>query len=375
MESHFPCKQCGAVLTYEVGTENLTCDYCGVENPIPLSHQPVTERDYHQALSEFSQRGPKEEQITCNCQNCAAEFTLDANEHAGECPFCGTPVVTETSSSYRIKPWGLLPFSVERREAHQRYERWLRGLWFAPNKLKKYARTEGKLAGIYLPYWTYDSQTQTTYQGMRGTIYYEPVQYTTVVNGKTVVQTRMVARTRWRNVSGEVRRFFDDIPIPASHSLPQKVRYRLTDWDFNQLKPYQSEYLSGFRSEMYQTSLDQGFQEARTFMDSIIQSDIRQDIGGDRQRILNYNTQHRNITFKHVLVPTWLAAFNFSGKTYRFVVNGQTGTVHGERPYSVWKISFAVLAVSSLALLLFLASQGHIDWKTVLEELLRNLYY
>ncbi|MFM7655300.1 MAG: hypothetical protein ACKO56_07905, partial [Paracoccaceae bacterium] len=34
-----------------------------------------------------------------------------------------------------------------------------------------------------------------------------------------------------------------------------------------------------------------------------------------------------------------------NGKSYRFVVNGQTGEVQGERPYSWWKIGFAVLAV------------------------------
>ncbi|MCP4409217.1 MAG: primosomal protein N' (replication factor Y) - superfamily II helicase [Gammaproteobacteria bacterium] len=370
MSSQFPCKQCGALLAYEVGTDHLTCDYCGFENPIDVANEAVEERDYHQALAKLSKQSLSKEQLSCSCPRCAAEFTLEANEHAGECPFCGSNIVTDTASSRRIQPWGVLPFTVPRQEARKQYQDWLKGLWFAPNKLKTYARVEDKLVGMYLPYWTYDSRTRTLYQGMRGTLYHEPIQYTAVVNGRRVVQTRMVSKIHWRQVDGEVRRIFDDVPIPASHSLPDKVRYRLTDWDFNQLKRYQEAYLSGFRSEMYQTDLDEGFRQARGFMDQIIQSDIRRDIGGDRQRILNHHTKHRNITFKHILVPTWLATFRYNHKSYRFVVNARTGSVHGERPYSPWKILLTVLLAISIALILFVLTEEHVDWERIMVEIL-----
>jgi hypothetical protein len=49
------------------------------------------------------------------------------------------------------------------------------------------------------------------------------------------------------------------------------------------------------------------------------------------------------VTFKHVLLPVWLAAYKYRGKSYRFVVNGRTGAVQGERPWSAWKIAFAVI--------------------------------
>jgi len=49
------------------------------------------------------------------------------------------------------------------------------------------------------------------------------------------------------------------------------------------------------------------------------------------------------------LLPIWMAAYQFQGKTYRFVVNGQTGKVQGERPWSWIKIAGAVLVVLILA--------------------------
>jgi len=114
--------------------------------------------------------------------------------------------------------------------------------------------------------------------------------------------------------------------------------------------PYTEEYLSGFSSEVYQVELDQGFNLAQSNMDRIIRRDVASAIGGDQQRIRRLQTSHSETTFKHVLLPLWSAAFEFRGKTYRFVVNGRTGKVKGERPYSVMKIALASLAAGAVLL-------------------------
>jgi hypothetical protein len=93
-------------------------------------------------------------------------------------------------------------------------------------------------------------------------------------------------------------------------------------------------------------------------MDRVIERDVRFDIGGDRQRIAQIDTQLSDITFKHVLLPVWLAAYKYRGKTYRFVVNGQSGRVQGERPYSAWKIAAAVsLGLALLAVAAYFGAQ------------------
>jgi hypothetical protein len=56
------------------------------------------------------------------------------------------------------------------------------------------------------------------------------------------------------------------------------------------------------------------------------------------------------LSFKHVLLPVWLAAYRYGGKSFRFVVNGRTGSVDGERPYSAFKIALAVIAILLVAL-------------------------
>ena len=78
----------------------------------------------------------------------------------------------------------------------------MNGLWFAPNAVKKYARSESKLTGVYLPYWTFDSQTSTFYNGERGDIYYvdQPVQV--MRNNQIVTEIRRVPEIHWTPVSG-----------------------------------------------------------------------------------------------------------------------------------------------------------------------------
>jgi hypothetical protein len=83
-------------------------------------------------------------------------------------------------------------------------------------------------------------------------------------------------------------------------------------------------------------------------MDRMIERDVRFDIGGDRQMITGIDTTLSDVTFKHVLLPVWTAAYRFGGASYRFVVNGQTGKVQGERPWSKVKLVMAFLALAFL---------------------------
>jgi DNA-directed RNA polymerase subunit RPC12/RpoP len=357
-EAQLACAQCGAVLSYAPGTQELTCAYCGHGNRIAVASTEIVEECLEAALAEGAATAPVEETRTVKCNSCAAEFSFDPDRHAGSCPFCGHSIVTDTGLHRHLKPAALLPFTITDREARQRVRQWLHSLWFAPNRLKKYARDEGRLAGVYLPYWTFDSFTRTRYRGQRGDFYMVPVQVRTNVNGRMVTRTQMVQKVRWRPVSGEVSRHFDDVLVLASHSLPSWITDRLEPWDLGDLKPYTPEFIAGFQAEAYQIGLDDGFAAASAKMQARIAADVRLAIGGDMQQIERMDVRHSNRTFKHILLPCWLGAYLFGGKSYRLCVNARTGAVEGERPYSWIKITFAVvlaLIVLAIAAALFAA--------------------
>jgi DNA-directed RNA polymerase subunit RPC12/RpoP len=382
---HFPCQQCGADLSYTPGSNALSCDYCGFENPIPEKKTTIQEYDFSASLTALREKQRQQDKShhhsTINiihCKTCGASFELHTNEHSGRCPFCDSTVVTDTQEARHIQPESLLPFAITDKQAQEAYKTWLSSRWFAPSALKQKAKNDEELSGIYLPYWTYDSHTQTWYQGQRGKVYYERQYYTAVVDGRTVRQVRNVPRIRWTPVSGRVARFFDDVLIGASRTLPRKILDPLQPWDLHNLKPYSHQYLSGFRSEIYQVELDEGFQQAEGIMKRTIEHDIRRDIGGDQQRITHTQVKHQNTRFKHLLLPIWSSAFKYQGKTYRFVVNGRTGKVAGERPYSKIKIALAVLAGLILAgFMLYYAEEAGIFEQMMQQPMSPNspMYY
>ena len=344
----FPCEQCGADMRFAPEAGQLVCDHCGhaeqVEAPGPWEGA-IAEQDFARALAAQLPEQEIEETRVLSCPNCGAQVTLDEADHAAECPFCATPVVTGTGLHRHVKPRGLLPFALDERSARKAMTDWLGRLWFAPGGLQDYARKGRRMQGIYVPYWTFDADTKTAYRGERGTVYYET--QTVIRDGKRVqVQ---VAKVRWRAVSGRVARFFDDVLVLASRSLPKRYTDGLEPWDLSALEPYRPEFLAGFRAEAYTVELDEGFAEARAHMDAVIARDVRFDIGGDRQRIHELQTRVDKVTFKHILLPVWLAAYKYRGRTYRFVVNGRTGRVQGERPWSAWKIALALLLAALVA--------------------------
>ena len=347
-EHRFPCDNCGADFRFDPEAGKLICDHCGNEKEIAQVGPwkgAISELDFRQAIERQLPAQEIEETRVLTCPNCAAQVEFDAATHAAECPFCATPVVTDTGTHRQIKPKALLPFALDEGAARQAMNTWLGRLWFAPGGLQEYARKGRKMQGIYVPYWTFDADTKSSYSGERGTVYYET--RSVMRDGKRVNQR--VQKIRWRGVTGRVARWFDDVLVLASRSLPKRFTDALEPWDLSELEPYSPEYLAGFRAEGYTVELEDGFQEARAHMDRVITRDVKFDIGGDRQRIHDIQTQISDVTFKHVLLPVWLAAYKYRGETYRFVVNGRTGRVQGERPYSAIKIAIAVIIVAIIA--------------------------
>lgn len=341
-EHRFPCAQCGADVRFDPAAGQLLCDHCGHREAIiasPWAGAKLVELDFDAAVAETLPQNVLEETRVLSCANCAAQVEFDADVHAKECPFCATPIVTDTGPHRHIKPAGVLPFALDESSAHAAMTQWLGRLWFAPSGLKEFARKGRRMQGIYLPYWTFDANTASRYRGERGTIYYETRM---VKRGDQRVPER-VAKIRWTRKSGRVARFFDDVLVVASKSMPGKFTQGLQGWDLASLEPYRPDYLAGFRAEGYSVALEEGYVQARQMMARRIERDVRFDIGGDQQRVHEIETEVRDVTFKHVLLPIWLAAYKFRGQTYRFVVNGRNGQVQGERPWSAWKITAAVV--------------------------------
>lgn len=338
------CKDCGANLKFAPGAHSLKCEYCNANNVIEVDKTDIIENDYETYINQQANSNEKQNISTVKCSSCGASTTMPANVTSCGCPYCDTPLVIKNATTCNIiKPKYILPFKIERNQAKNEFIKWVNGLWFAPSKLKVYAQHSAeKLNGVYMPYWTYDTDTYSNYTGLRGEHYYVTESYRDS-NGNT--RTRQVQRTAWYPANGSVNNQFNDILICASHSLPKDLTNHLEPWDLNELTNYNDQFLAGFVTESYQTELKQGFDEAKVRVAPSIENSVRSDIGGDVQKIHSVNTDYNNITFKHILLPLWISAYQYNNKIYRFIINARTGEVQGERPYSAAKIILFILGI------------------------------
>ncbi|MDR2954894.1 MAG: hypothetical protein LBV43_07430 [Prevotella sp.] len=332
----YQCSNCGAALKYKPGTTFLHCDYCETDTPIDAKVVDVVqELDFEKYAYDFEKLNIKSTKVL-NCHKCGAESTFDENMKSVECPYCNTPIIeTDLYEERLIQPSYLLPFKFSGTDSNNYTHIWLKSLWFAPNKLKKRALLSNRLQGVYIPCWTYDAQTNTDYTGQRG------VNYTTTVgSGKN---RRTVTRTRWTYCSGHVSLFFDDIMVPASKMIPTPILNKIENWDTMNMVETDNRFMSGFITEKYVLSMPDGFKIAKGKMESAIDHAVRRDIGGDHQRVTSKSTKFSDIKFKLILLPIYMSSYTYKNKLYHFFVNGRTGRVTGDRPYSVIKIISAIV--------------------------------
>jgi hypothetical protein len=338
MTTEYPCSSCGARVEYAPGTTVLRCPYCGFEQQLAAPGRAVVEHDLAELATLPRKPIATLAAHTFGCQKCGAQTQSDAI--ADRCQFCGAPVVADVSTGEQIAPEAVLPFAVDRNGMRAALGTWAKSRWFAPSSLKKVTEAES-VTGTYLPHWTFDAKTVSDYTGERGEHYYETETYTE--NGET--RTREFQRTRWYTASGTVSRDFDDVLVTGTHRVTTKHLEKLDPWPLTEAVPYQPDYLAGYQALRYDTEPENALDTAKGRMADVIHDDCEHDIGGDEQRVHSVDTRYSDLMYKLMLLPVWIACYLHAGKTFTVLVNGRTGEVIGQRPYSPLKIVLAVLAV------------------------------
>lgn len=354
------CINCGAELKYKPGSTEIKCDYCGHEETIEEAEVGFEELELYPYLETMGSQSHTEKISMLHCKNCGANQHVEENYKSLHCVYCSEPLILEDAYDEDwILPGALIPFQLDNRQSHEIFRKWVKGLWFAPNKLQKAALKPENTKGLYVPYWTFDAELYADYEGQRGDYYYVTETYNTVVNGKNVTQTRQVQKTRWTYASGSISGFVDDTLISASKQKSQQIPKKIASWDLDKLESFNSKYLAGFVTEKYTISLEDGHLASNKKAEQIADGWARQDIGGDTQRISSLDMRLSEETFKHILLPVYIATYTFNSKQYHFYVNGQTGKIAGDRPYSFWKIFFLVLFILAvIAVIIVLNNQS-----------------
>jgi hypothetical protein len=304
---------------------------------------------------------PAAEQRHFRCENCGAEVGVDPDQRSYTCAFCDSTYVVEFTpeETGRQPPEFVIGFSVTPERAQEKFREWLLGnSWFRPSDLKL-AKIEEKLKGVYLPFWSFSMLAESDWSADIGEYWWRTETYTTTdKDGKTVTKTRRVRETEWWNLGGDHHRYYSGYLVSGSRGLSQEYADRIKPFHLPALKRYRPDFLAGWLSEEYSIERDAALGMCKQEFQNREQQNVAAHLPGDTHRNLRVGTRFSQINSDLILLPIYLLSYRYRDKLYRFMVNGQTGRVAGNKPLSKLRIALAtaagVIAVGILLLLLML---------------------
>lgn len=328
------CPNCGGRVEYDAKSGQFLCTSCRSVQQIAAPKSTVDEYSINDYRIREKTGAQLDNVTVAVCQSCGGEIYFDPHETAKQCPMCGSSQIRAAEAASGIAPEGIVPFRFDSADAQQRFRQWIAKRWFAPNLLKK-AYSEGRLEGLYVPYWTFDADTCADYIGQ---------------GGRTRVERDREGHTRthtdWFGVSGRVYQKFDDILVCASQKRSGTVAEEVAPFNtVSDIRPFTYQYLSGYKAERYSIDGITCFRQAQAAMESSLRSAAHSDIlgrGFDQARVTGFEARYKDVTYKSVLLPLYTARYAYQGKEYHYAINGQTGRVSGNYPKSAAKITAAV---------------------------------
>lgn len=338
-ETDKKCPSCGGVMDFDPKTGGLACPYCGhteeipVDKTIPASAEELDLRSADK-LENCDWGAAKK---TVICEACGAESIYDALEISAVCPFCGSNQVMEASDQNTMAPGGVVPFQVTDKQASELFKKWIKKKWFCPKLAKDSAKAK-HFKGVYLPYWTFDADTNSEYKGEYGKD-----------KRKKSPDGQDKIETTWYPTRGSYRESFDDELVCATANHNLSMLRGLEPYRTAENKAYKPEYVAGFAAERYALGIKDAWEVAKDNIRYKLKRNIEDKIEGenhaDRVRNLQINTIFSHMTYKYLLLPVWISSYKYKDKVYQFMVNGQTGKVSGKTPLSIPKIIITVVAV------------------------------
>ncbi|TFG69931.1 MAG: hypothetical protein E4H27_06585 [Anaerolineales bacterium] len=346
----FKCPQCLATTAYSVPDGGLRCTHCGYYEAPSQVVVGKAAKEFEFTLETMTVAGLAQgwgaSRKELQCQSCQAKTTLPQGHLTHTCPFCGsTQVLQQDAAQDMLRPRFLVPFKVDTDACQKIAFEWLGSSWMTPKSLKSLASVAG-FTGIYLPYWTFDAVSLAHWRAEVG----HQVSDSYYDSSSKSWKTR--TRTVWRWESGQVRQIFDDVLIPGTNSLSLVLLENVQDFDTSQFVPYEAVYLAGFLAQAYDIQLDHAWTMVRDRMREEARLKCRDQATTTQIRQFTMSLDFNDESWRYVLLPVYVAVYRYENRVFQVMVNGQTGTIAGQRPVDWPKVWLAVTGMLAPGVLL-----------------------
>lgn len=311
MARRFVCQQCGGKLTFSPDGQQLVCAYCNIRMTLYQALDGgamVEEQDFTVALATAKGHTRPVTSHMLTCQSCGISFLLAPQTLSLTCPYCASAYVVQvTETRAMIPPEGMIPFAVTRDQAGAALQTWLR-----EHRLQTRVRTNPPY-GIYLPAWTFDIGGGVGWRG--------------------VVTERRPGGVTEAARSGSYPVFYNDVLVPASHTLPARLTAELQNYQLSSLVPYDAAYLADWPAEIYQISVSDASLAARRRAWQDAREDIATRVSVEVGYVGDLSLSSADLmieSYKLILLPVWVTHYRQDNSERSAVINGQTGSVRSD---------------------------------------------
>jgi len=336
----FKCRQCGGTISYSATQRQLACPYCGSEQQIDAEAVGRAADEFEFTLETIAEarRGWGAARRELVCESCGAVVTVAPDALTDTCAFCGSNRVLARDAadgvgSDILRPTTLIPFVVDKEQCQAKVREWLGRGWMHPPELRS-VRALRELAGIYLPYWTFDTHVSADWKAEVGTErterYYKDGEW----------KTRTVIDWHWR--SGRVHVPVDDHTVPGTVRVSRVILSKIEPFDLHGLVEYDPGYLAGWQAKTHDVQLPEAWEIAKEEIRDHVKSACHSDTGSRHVRNMRMAADFADERWRYILLPIYLASYPFDERTFQVMVNGQTGEVAGQKPIAWLRVWLAI---------------------------------
>jgi hypothetical protein len=290
--------------------------------------------------------------LDITCTTCGADVVVQAGLRTTECPYCGSPhVVERPPHEDRPDPTFVVAFTVDHAAAQGIVKRWIGNRGPFVQAGIKHAVVEGT-RGVYVPSYLYGARAHARYSASIGENYTVTVTYTTTDSkGNTVVRTRTEVRTEWRSLSGVYDANVMDVLVTASRGLGNAELEAVEPFDLRLLQCYTPDLLAGWIAEEASIAPEDCVKMAQGETRAGIERELQGFMPGDSSTSLQTKISLRDEVAHLALLPVWIFVLRYAEDKdpIRILINGQSGKVAGNVPFSAVRIALAVILFLGLA--------------------------
>ncbi len=332
------CDSCGAELAYNFRVGELKCCKCGKIITFPTQKVETEKKDF---TSNSSIKQNQSEKLTYKCENCGRTSVVKRNTDSLKCEHCGSGNLIRVSKLDYV-PDGIIPFTLNQKEAKTCFLNWIKKKKFLPKNLKTKI-SKSLFEAKYMPIFSYDFDISTHYYGTG-------INYSYDANNNQITHVNTFDKT--------VCDGYTDYVESANPAINSSLLKTFSNYNFDDLCVFRTEFLYSLQALETTSDLQQNCEFVKGKIKYSIESKIRNSLNYDNIKSFNCQTTFTKTTYNYLYVPVWFHSFVYKNKTYSFFINGATGKVGGSVPRAISKILLTIfgfiLGAAAIGLLIFL---------------------